>query len=103
MSADAPRPADVWTSGAAYEPYVGRWSRLVAQEFLAWLSVPQGSVWLDVGSGTGALSQTILKLMAPAQIKGIDRSEAFVAFAKNATHDERVQFEVGDAQALPVD
>ena len=24
----------VWGSGAAYEPYVGRWSRLVAREFL---------------------------------------------------------------------
>ena len=26
------RPADVWASGAAYEPYVGRWSRLVARD-----------------------------------------------------------------------
>ena len=25
---------DAWDSGDAYEPYVGRWSRLVAREFL---------------------------------------------------------------------
>ena len=30
----AARPAEVWASGAAYEPYVGRWSRLVARELL---------------------------------------------------------------------
>lgn len=28
---------DLWASGAAYEPYVGRWSRLVARKFLLWL------------------------------------------------------------------
>ena len=30
---------DVWASGDAYEPYVGRWSRLVAREFVAWLGL----------------------------------------------------------------
>src|SRR5262252_8771404 len=46
---------DVWASGDAYEPYVGRWSRLVARQFVAWLGVPPNKDWLDVGSGTGAL------------------------------------------------
>jgi hypothetical protein len=32
-------PAERWAAGDAYEPYVGRWSRLVAGEFLAWLAV----------------------------------------------------------------
>ena len=31
---------DVRTRGDAYEPYVGRWSRLVAREFVGWLNVP---------------------------------------------------------------
>lgn len=43
-------------SGAAYEPYVRRWSRLVAQEFLTWLAISPSARWLDVGGGTGALS-----------------------------------------------
>jgi hypothetical protein len=43
---------NVWSGGQAYEPYVGRWSRLVAKEFLDWLEAPAGGVWLDVGCGT---------------------------------------------------
>ena len=27
---------DTWAAGKLYEPYVGRWSRLVAKDFLAW-------------------------------------------------------------------
>ena len=47
----------VWSAGAMYEPYVGRWSRLVARELLKWLSIPVQKDWLDVGCGSGALSQ----------------------------------------------
>lgn len=71
--------ADVWSAGDAYEPYVGRWSRLVAREFLAWLAVPAGGRWLDVGCGTGALSQTILAVASPSAVHGVDSSEGFSA------------------------
>ena len=94
---------ETWTSGSAYEPYVGRWSRLVAREFLNWLDVPAKSHWLDVGCGTGALSETILNSATPSTVKGMDRSEGYVAFAREQVRDERAQFEVGDAQALPVE
>jgi SAM-dependent methyltransferase len=94
------KPKVTWSSGDKYEPYVGRWSRLVAREFLNWLAIPTGSQWLDVGCGTGALSQTILQVAEPATIKGVDRSEGFVAFAREHTQDSRVQFEVGDAESL---
>jgi len=97
------KPKDRWTSGEDYEMYVGRWSRLVAREFLAWLAIPAGRQWLDVGCGTGALSQTILQFAEPANIKGIDRSEGFVALARVNTPDHRVQFEVGDAEVLSAD
>ena len=62
MSGEASRPAAVWASGDAYEPFIGRWSRRGARELLAWLAVPAGRRWLDVGCGSGALSQTILAL-----------------------------------------
>src|SRR5258706_10628477 len=103
MDNQQPRQTDVWASGTAYEPYVGRWSRLVAQGFLSWLDVPPDRHWLDVGCGTGALTQTILQQASPAQIKAIDRSEGFVAFAQNQLHDERAQFDVGDAMDLPIE
>jgi SAM-dependent methyltransferase len=92
---------DVWASGDSYEPYVGRWSRLVAKEFLKWLDVPTQKRWLDVGCGTGALSQTILATCDPTTIRGIDRSDGFVAYAREKVNDPRAEFEVGDAQSLP--
>ena len=94
---------EVWASGAGYEPYIGRWSRAVAREFLAWLAVPEGGRWLDVGCGTGSLSQEIVRLAAPSYVTGVDASPTFVAFAHESLADARVCFLVGDAQALPVE
>ena len=94
------KPKVTWASGDKYEPFIGRWSRFVAREFLKWLAIPARSQWLDVGCGTGALSQTILQFAEPSKIKGMDRSEGFINFAKEHTQDSRVQFEVGDAEAL---
>jgi SAM-dependent methyltransferase len=94
---------DKWHEGATYEPYVGRWSRPMAREFLRWLNVPSGSRWLDVGCGTGALSQTILQAADPRAVKGIDASATFIAYAREHVVDERVSFEVGNAQDLPLE
>jgi hypothetical protein len=49
----------------AYEPYVGRWSRLVGREFVRWLGVPSNRRWLDVGCGMGALCEVILESALP--------------------------------------
>jgi SAM-dependent methyltransferase len=97
------QPRDVWASGEAYELYVGRWSRLVALKFLEWLVIPPDSLWLDVGSGTGALTETILQVAAPRAVKGIDPAEAFITFVREKITDTRATFQLGDAQALPVD
>ena len=72
----------IWASGAPYELYVGRWSRLVAHELLSWLAIPTGSRWLDIGCGTGALSETILREAAPADVVGADASEGFIGYAR---------------------
>jgi SAM-dependent methyltransferase len=94
---------EVWASGAAYEPYVGRWSRLVAHKFLNWLAIPPGKRWLDVGCGTGALSQTILEIAYPGEVIGVDPSETFLAFARDHVLSQKASFTVGDAQALPLE
>ncbi len=96
-------PTENWTSGDGYEKYAGRWSRLVAPEFLRWLDVPEGKRWLEVGCGTGVLSRAILQTANPQWLVGIDRSEGYVEYARAHVPDERARFEVGDAQALPVD
>ena len=92
----------LWAAGEAYEPYVGRWSRLVATEFLTWLGVPAGLRWLDVGCGTGALAEAILNRHAPAAVVGVDPSAAFLGFARRRVADPRARFEAGDAEALRV-
>jgi SAM-dependent methyltransferase len=100
MTAAAQR--DVWASGDRYEPYVGRWSRRVARDFVAWLGMPAGKRWLDVGCGTGALAETALALAAPAAVLGIDPSEGFLANAKRYVTDPRARFDLAGAEALPV-
>jgi SAM-dependent methyltransferase len=86
---------DVWAVGSTYESYIGRWSRLVAVEFLDWLRVPASSNWLDVGCGTGALSEAILSRSSPRAVHGIDTSEDFAAHARQHVRDERIRFSVG--------
>jgi SAM-dependent methyltransferase len=94
---------DVWSSGEHYDAYVGRWSRPVAAAFVGWLDRPPGARWLDVGCGTGALTEAVLSAAAPTDVVGVDPSPAFVASAAAAVPDPRVRFEVGDARALPVE
>src|SRR5688572_30404382 len=92
---------DVWATGDAYEPYVGRWSRLVAREFLTWLAAPPGARWLDVECGTGALSDVILSAAAPAHVQAVDPSLSYVLFARSRVRDGRAAFMVADARSLP--
>jgi ubiquinone/menaquinone biosynthesis C-methylase UbiE len=93
----------VWESGEAYEPYVGRWGRLVAREFLRWLGLAPASRWLDVGCGTGALSATILAHAAPSVVHGIDPSAGFLAVARHHVQDTRARFTLGNARHLPME
>lgn len=101
MSSPTPQHLDSWASGAAYEPYVGRWSRLVAREVIGWLAVPPGRRWLDGGCGTGAVTETILAAAAPVTVTGVDSSEAYLAYARARIQDPRAAFELGDLQSLP--
>ena len=89
-----------WGAGDPYELYVGRWSRKVAVEFLDWISVPARSAWVDVGCGTGALTECIHAQCDPRSIAGIDKAEGFIATARQGVVDSRVTFNIGDAAKL---
>jgi SAM-dependent methyltransferase len=91
-----------WSLGDAYEHYIGRWSRLVARRFVIWLALPPALRWLDVGCGTGALTQMILDTGAPSTVLGVDPSEGFIDCARRLLNDERARFQPGAAQALPL-
>jgi SAM-dependent methyltransferase len=94
MTADR---TDRWSSGNAYESFIGRWSRLVAPQFLDWLGVAPGARWLDVGCGTGALTEAILERHHPRSVVGVDPSEPFVSHASTTVVDTRATFRVGSA------
>jgi len=94
---------DAWQAGDRYEAYMGRWSRQVAPRFLDWLGARPDLDWLDVGCGTGALSAAIVARCNPNSLISIDPSEGFVATARAQLPDRRAEFQVGDAQALPLD
>lgn len=87
--------------GDAYELFMGRWSRPVADRFLDWLHAPAGADWVDMGSGTGALSAAILEQAAPRSVLAIDQSETFVDYARHRFDDTRLRVEQGDALSLP--
>jgi SAM-dependent methyltransferase len=92
---------DKWTSGAAYDQWMGRWSRLVADEFLKWLALEPGLRYLDVCCGSGVLTQAIVERGSPADIAGIDASADQIAFARAHRTAPGVTFYTGDALNLP--
>ncbi|WP_157440443.1 class I SAM-dependent methyltransferase [Actinokineospora inagensis] len=91
---------DVWAAGAAYEAYVGRWSRDVAARFVRWLAAPPGLRWLDVGCGTGALTAHVLSAAEPAHVVGVDPSMGFLSSARAAA--PRASFLRAGAESLPL-
>lgn len=100
---DAQERRDAWAAGDLYEPYVGRWSRRVAVEFLDWLPVTKKKDWLDLGCGTGALTQTIIEHKSPNSVLGIDSSPAYVEYARAHTPARLATFTVADARSLPAE
>ena len=92
---------DKWTSGAAYDLWMGRWSRLLADEFLNWLNLPPNLRWLDVCCGGGVLTEAVVDRFAPTRVAGVDASAQQIEFARAHRAHPSVTFETGDAMALP--
>jgi SAM-dependent methyltransferase len=80
---------------------MGRWSRLLAQEFLQWLNLPGGLKWIDVCCGSGVITEAVVERSTPASVVGIDASSDQISFARQHRARANVTFETGDAMALP--
>lgn len=87
--------------GAASERGMGSWSLLAGQIFLDWLAPASGLRWIDVGCGSGAFTELLVQRCAPAEIQGIDPSEAQLTFARTRPAARDAKFLHGDAMALP--
>jgi len=93
---------DKWNDGDSYEYFMGRWSSVMAIQFLQWLNMPSGKSWLDIGCGTGALSEAIEKYMSPVDLSGIDQSTGYIERAKQRISKNQ-NFITGDVDNLPFD
>ena len=48
---------DRWEDAAAYDRFMGRWSRELAVKFVDWLDPTPDLNWLEIGCGTGSLTR----------------------------------------------
>ena len=94
-------PTIRFDNGAAYEEFMGKWSRLAGDAFLRWLDPERGWRWVDVGCGNGAFTQELVDRCAPLGVTGIDPSAEQVEYARQRLAAGAVNFDVGDAMALP--
>lgn len=92
---------DSWTGASAYEQFMGRWSRKLARALVLWLDIPPGRDWLEIGCGTGALTAQICEISHPASVVATDPSGPFIAHARTALPDQRVQFLRASVGELP--
>ena len=91
---------NMFAESDAYELFMGRWSRTLAPIFVKFAGVAERDSVLDIGSGTGALAFTIANAVPSTRVTGVDPSSAYVKFAQSKSPNDRVTFQVGDAQAL---
>jgi len=80
---------------------MGKWSRRVAPQFLDWLAVPREAHWLEVGCGTGALTDTICRAAKPASVVACDPSESLISFARRGPGHRDVTFLVRGVKDVP--
>jgi SAM-dependent methyltransferase len=91
------------SDGAAYEIFLGRWTKLLAPLVLDFAAFPSQGDLLDLGTGTGSLARAMAARWPSRQILGIDIAEPYLAYARAQTERPPPQFKVGDAAALDHD
>ena len=101
MTEEQAPPQIRFDDGAAYEDFMGTWSRLVGEDFLRWLAPPADRRWADVGCGNGAFTELLLERCAPTQVEGIDPSDGQIVYARERLANRPASFQIGDATALP--
>lgn len=94
-------PTIRFDDGAVYERMMGKWSGLIGNAFIDWLSPPPNLQWVDIGCGNGAFTQVLVERCAPVAIEGVDPSGGQLAFARDRLATPVTQFRQGDAMALP--
>lgn len=90
-----------FNDGSAYEQYMGKWSKLVGDVFIQWLTPSSELKWLDVGCGNGAFTENIIASCSPSSVDGVDPSKEQIEFARSNLDSSLTKFIQGDAMELP--
>ena len=90
-----------FTDGAAYERFMGRWTRAAGTIFLDWVAPRTGARWLDIGCGTGVFTELVVDTCSPATVVAVDPAEPQIELARKKPIAQRADFRVADAQTLP--
>jgi SAM-dependent methyltransferase len=101
LTTDAPASTYRASDGAAYERFLGRWSRRLAGAFAEFARSPDHGRVLDVGCGTGSLALALAESTAADRVAGIDIAAPYIAFARSQPGAAGIGFAVGDACRLP--
>jgi len=88
------------SDGAAYEVFLGRWTRELAPRLIDFAAFPPEGALLDVGTGTGALAHAMAARWPSRPILGIDAAEPYIAYARARTKSSPPEFKIGDAAEL---
>ena len=91
----------VSADGDGYEFQMGRWSRRLAPLFVGFAGITAAARILDVGCGTGNLSFDLARNPKIGGVCGVDFSSVYIEHAKRHNNDARIDFQVGNACALP--
>lgn len=88
------------SDGAAYEVFLGRWTRELAPLLIDFALLPPDGALLDVGTGTGSLARAMAVRWSSRKVVGVDVAEPYIAFARNQSKGAQPEFEIGNAAAL---
>jgi SAM-dependent methyltransferase len=91
----------VSSDGDGYELQMGRWSRRLAPLFIRFAGTTGAVRVLDVGCGTGNVAMCLANDPEIVSVRGLDLSATYVEYANRRNVDVRLDFQVGDAHALP--
>src|SRR5215216_4569539 len=93
------RTAGFLASAAAYDAFMGRYSRPLAVLFADAAGIVEGQSALDVGCGPGALTGVLVRRLGASAVSACDPSPPFVATC--AARHPGVDLRHGTAEAIP--
>jgi ubiquinone/menaquinone biosynthesis C-methylase UbiE len=83
----------------AYDAFMGRWSRLLSADFADLAGATGGRRVIDVGCGTGALTEELVRRAGLGSVSAVDPSDSFVAAMRSRFPGLEVR--QGSAERLP--